>query len=196
MNNAPLVVLGSDLCGEQLYNGRLFLGENPVKSAIWKEPRVKCLREHPDAIEVDCGAGAYSTENLDCEPIQKAHRLVSSCFITNSPELVQRLSLKMTPEQKMHTRPIQGKHTKASGEYCHGLARAILERLRTEAGLRNPQRFLTTKHEAYYTTPANLEEDWNPVLDEAEQRFNTRHRMYSQRTTFSTSRSRNWFHGL
>lgn len=64
MNNAPLVVLGSDLRGEQLYNGRLFLVENPVKSAIWEQPRVKCLSENPDAIEG--------------EPIQKAHRFDSS----------------------------------------------------------------------------------------------------------------------
>ena len=71
----------------------------------------------------------------------------------------------------MYTRPIQGKHTKASGEYCHGLACAILEGLQAEARLRNPQRFLATQHEVYYTAPANLEEDWNPVLDEVEQRF-------------------------
>ena len=70
----------------------------------------------------------------------------------------------------MYTTKVEGRHTKASGQYCHGLACAILEGLREEARLRNPQRF-QVNNEVYYAAPTTHEEDWSAALDEAEKRF-------------------------
>ena len=164
-SDRPLVDLGCDLAEKQMDEDRLFLGETPLRSAIWDEPRVVRLRNRPDVIEVECDAGAYGAETVTGEPIAKPHR-----FITNSPILARLLSLKLTPEQKMYTTKVEGRHTKASGQYCHGLACAILEGLREEARLRNPQRF-QLNHEVYYAAPTTHEEDWTAALNEAEKRF-------------------------
>ena len=91
-----------------------------------------------------CDAGAYGAETEDGQPIVKGHQ-----WITNSSEIASRLPLRMTPEQKFYATPVQGKHTKASGEYCHGLACAILEGLQAEARKINPQRFHEV-HEVFY----------------------------------------------
>jgi hypothetical protein len=163
----PLVDLGCDIAEGQMEEDRLFLAENPIRSRIWKEPRVEELRQRPDVFTVENEAGAFGAETSDGQPIQKGHR-----WITNSPELAELLSFKMTAEQKMYTTPVQGKHTKASGEYCLGLACAILEGLQREARKRNPQRFQqTNKNEVYYLFPSLMASEWEPILDEAERRF-------------------------
>jgi hypothetical protein len=140
----PLLDVGCDVCDIQIEEDRYFLGENPLNSAIWVTPQVERIRNHPDTIEVTCDAGAYGAENLDGDMIKKGHR-----WITNSPELAQRLSCKLTADQKLYTTPIEGKHTKASGAYCPGLASAILEGLQAEARKRNPQRFHAA-HNVFY----------------------------------------------
>ena len=169
----PLVRLGAELCYEQISAGRFFLGENPVRSDLWKEDEVQSLRQHADTIEVICDAGAYGAENRDGWPIQKPHR-----WITNCSEIAENLSCRMTPEQKMYTKPIEGKDTKPSGEYCDGIANAILVGLQKAARMRNPQRFQTEEKAAkvFYARPAEDEEAWRQLLDEAERRFANTHK--------------------
>ena len=79
-SDRPLVELGCDLAEKQMDEDRLFLGENPLRSAIWEEPHVVRLRNRPDVIEVECDAGAYGAETVTGEPIVKPHR-----FITQLP---------------------------------------------------------------------------------------------------------------
>ena len=160
--------LGVELCYEQIEGGRFYLGENPLRSDLWKESHVCQLRQHADNIEVTGDAGAYGAENRDGWPIQKPHR-----WITNSKTLAENLSKKMTPEQKLYTKPVEGKDTAPSGEYCDGLVNAILAGLQQEAKARNPQRFHAQKNSAkvFYVKPFHDEDAWKDILDEAERRF-------------------------
>lgn len=164
----PLVKLGVELCYEQIEGGRFYLGENPLRSDLWKESHVQQLRQHADNIEVTGDAGAYGAENRDGWPIQKPHR-----WITNSKILAENLSKKMTPEQKLFTKPVEGKDTAPSGEYCDGLVNAILTGLHEEAHALNPQRFHVqqTSSKVLHVKPFNDEEAWKDILDEAERRF-------------------------
>ena len=52
-----------------------------------------------------------------------------------------RLQHKLTAEQKLYTKKIEGSDTTASGQYSDGMAQAILLGLQQEAKRRNPQRF-------------------------------------------------------
>ena len=81
------VELGAALCKEQAQQGRLYLGENPVRSAIWQEDAVLELRDLPENWEVTCDAGAYGAETLDGSTIQKPHRWISN---TNSSSSLPR----------------------------------------------------------------------------------------------------------
>ena len=164
----PLVELGADMCYEQIAGGRYFLGENPVRSDLWKEPSISQLREHADTIETVCDAGAYGAESQDGWPIVKPHR-----WITNSEEVARNLTKRMTSEQKAYTKPAEGRDTKPSGEYCDGIVSAILEGLQTEAKRRNPQRFMKQQvpSQVYYVHPSADEEAWNKILDDVEKKF-------------------------
>ena len=135
----PLVNFSADLCSTQIEEQRLYLGENPLKSRLWSEKKVEKLFWHPDTLVTTCHAGAYGAEDADGFPIIKTHR-----WLTNSTYIAKELQLKMTPEQQMYARPIEGSRTKASGEYCQGLANAILRGLLKEARKRNPTRFRET----------------------------------------------------
>ena len=164
----PLVELGVDLCYEQITDGRYFLGENPVRLDLWKEPSVVQLREHADTNEAVCDAGAYGAESHDGWPIVKPHR-----WITNSSIIAENLSRRMTDEQKAYTKPVEGRDTKASGEYCDGLVNAILSGLQMEAKCRNPQRFMKQQipSKVYYVHPSADEEAWKRILDDVEKKF-------------------------
>ena len=74
----PLVNLGA-ACEEQSRSGRLFLGENPLRSRLWREDSVQKLLDLPDCRTVTCDAGAYGAEMVKGEPIVKTHR-----WMTNS----------------------------------------------------------------------------------------------------------------
>ena len=161
----PLVGFTADLCSTQLEEQRLYLGENPLKSRIWNEEKVRKLFWHPDTLVTTCHAGAYGAEDADGFPIIKTHR-----WLTNSNYVAKELQLKMTPEQQMYARPLEGSRTKASGEYCQGLANAILRGLQKEARLRNPTRFCETAR-VFYARPIRDETAWNHLLDEVEKRF-------------------------
>ena len=169
----PLVEFGVEMCHRQAEAGRL--GENPVTSRIWTEPSVQALRDHPDSIgiEVECDAGAYGAEVSDGSLLVKPHR-----WITNSEYVANNLNNKLTPEQKMFATPIQGKETKRSGQYCDGLACAILDGLRKEASLRHPTRISRTREPnlIYYQKISTEVASWSPVLQEIEQRFINTHK--------------------
>lgn len=94
----PLVDLGVDLCLEQDREGRYYLGENPLRSRIWKRTRVQELEDLPNNLSVTCEAGAYGAETRDGYPIQKPHK-----WVTNSEHIAQQLTAKLTPEQKYYT---------------------------------------------------------------------------------------------
>ena len=194
----PLVALGAQVCEHQIAQGRLYLGENPLRSHLWNEPEVLKLRDHPDNIETVCDAGAYGKESKDGSPVQKPHR-----WITNSECFAAQLQHKLTAEQKLYTKKIEGSDTTASGQYSDGMAQAILFGLQQEAKRRNPQRFhkQTTsigssstamrhshasqsdahshgqtsehseQHQVYYAHPSHDTAAWAHVLDELETRF-------------------------
>ena len=64
--------------------------------------------------------------------------------MTNSELIAEQLTAKLTPEQKLYAKKVEGSETKRSGEYCDGLASAILTGLQQEAARLNPQRFHKT----------------------------------------------------
>ena len=163
-----LVDLGVDLCLEQDAEERFYLGENPRRSYIWTESRAKELFDLPNNLTVDCDAGAFGAETQDGYPVQKPHR-----FVTNSECIAEELDHTMTPEQKVFTKAIEGAETKRSGEYCDGLACAILRGLQREAARRNPQRFhrVSRANQVLYVKPVEDEDAWKSILDEVEKRF-------------------------
>eukprot|EP00438_Fugacium_kawagutii_P011147 Skav200228 [mRNA] locus=scaffold2352:155227:163374:+ [translate_table: standard] len=164
----PLVNLGVDLCKLQDAEGRFYLGENPLRSHIWTETRVTELRDLPNNIEVVCDAGAYGAETRDGFPIQKPHK-----WVTNSECIANNLTKTMTNEQKLYTKKVEGQETRRSGEYCDGLANAILSGLQREAARLNPQRFHQSAQalQVFYVKPVEDEDAWQSILDEAEKRF-------------------------
>ena len=194
----PLVRLGVKICEHQRDEGRLYLGENPLRSALWKEPEVQELAEHVENYSPWCHAGAYGAETKDGFPVQKGHR-----WQTNSLLISKQLEAKLTEEQKAYTKPIEGADTKASGEYCPGLSCAILEGLQMEARSRCPQRFhvqdfssrcrtrqrgggapgrrragtessweqCQSGHEVLFVRPRDDVALWSNILDEVERRF-------------------------
>ncbi|CAK9060272.1 Copia protein (Gag-int-pol protein) [Cleaved into: Copia VLP protein [Durusdinium trenchii] len=153
------------LCKEQHAQGRLFLGENVLRSRLWQEPDILSLAELDNVSTSVCDAGAYGAETTDGFPMIKAHR-----WISDSPTILAELSQKLTPGQKMYTKPIEGKDTSHSGEYCQGLVNAILRGLQREARPRNPARFQVAK-DAFFVRPLADEQRWRAVLDTLDKRF-------------------------
>ena len=50
----PLVQLGTDLMHHQHNQGRLFLGENPLRSRIWREDNVEEVAQLPGVLSTTC----------------------------------------------------------------------------------------------------------------------------------------------
>ena len=162
----------ADICRFQVQQGRLFLGENVQKSRIWQEPDMEEIAALPDVGISVCDAGAYGAETSDGFPMIKPHR-----WIGNSPEILSNLQKRLTPEQKLFCKAIEGAETARSGEYGSGLVHAILKGLRAEAQKRNPARFMKKDtHETYYMKPNMDKEAWRSILDELEQRFENAHK--------------------
>ena len=173
-----LVDLGSDLMHHQHQQGRLYLGENVQRSRIWVQPSVESVAELPGNLMTQCDAGAYGAEDSQGYPIVKTHR-----WTTNSPAIASELSMRMTPEQKMYAKPIEGAETEPSGHYCDGLVDAILRGLQKEARIRDPARFARA-NKVFYAHPSSDEQLWSPILDELERRFgNTSKRPYNIATS-------------
>lgn len=169
----PLVEFGVELCQMQLAEDRFFLGENPVRSRIWQEKSVSDLQQHPDCRQVECHAGAYGAEASDGSLIVKPHR-----WLTNSQSIAARLQEKLTDDQKMFATPIEGKETKRSGEYCDGLASAILDGLREEAAVQDPSRFKRAKPASSVCFVGVVKDlpTWTTILKDAEGRFENTHK--------------------
>ena len=169
----PLVEFGVELCQMQLAEDRFFLGENPVRSRIWQEKSVSDLQQHPDCRQVECHAGAYGAEASDGSLIVKPHR-----WLTNSQSIAARLQEKLTDDQKMFATPIEGKETKRSGEYCDGLASAILDGLREEAAVQDPSRFKRAKPASSVCFVGVVKDlpTWATILKDAEGRFENTHK--------------------
>ena len=167
----PLVKFGEKLCKIQISEGRFFLGENPLRSRLWDE--IQELLDHPDCLQVRCDAGAFGAENSEGSPILKPH-----LWITNPKSIASRLDKTMSAEQKMYAQPIAGKETAKFGEYCDGLAGAILDGLREEAAIRNPSRFARTlpRHEAFYAKLVQDQPAWEEILKELGVRFMNTHK--------------------
>ena len=169
----PLVEFGVELCQMQLAEDRFFLGENPVRSRLWQEQSVHELRQHPDCRQVECHAGAYGAEASDGSLIVKPHR-----WLTNSQSIASRLQEKLTCDQKMFATPIEGKETRRSGEYCDGLASAILDGLREEAAVQDPSRFKRSKSASTVCFVGVIKDlpTWTTILKDAEGRFENTHK--------------------
>ena len=173
-----LVKFTADLCKEQHAHGRLFLGENVLRSRLWQEPIIEDLARETDADFSTCDAGAYGAESMDGFPVIKPHR-----WISNSPVILSELKKHLTPEQKHYTKPVEGADTQRSGEYCQGLVNAILRGLHREAKQRNPARFHKVK-EVYYVRPLQDPRRWKALLDQLDRRFdNTRTRTFDLNKT-------------
>ena len=140
-------------------------GFSVLRSRLWQEPDILSLAELDNVSTSVCDAGAYGAETTDGFPMIKAHR-----WISDSPTILAELSQKLTPGQKMYTKPIEGKDTSHSGEYCQGLVNAILRGLQREARLRNPARFQVAK-DAFFVRPLADEQRWRAVLDTLDKRF-------------------------
>jgi hypothetical protein len=124
----------------------------------------------PDNLVVNCDAGAYDAETRDGFPIQKPHQ-----WVTNSELIAEQLTAKLTPEQKFYAKKVEGSETKRSGEYCDGLASAILTGLQQEAARLNPQRFhKTIKAPAVlYVQPVEDPDAWQCIFDTIEKYLQT-----------------------
>lgn len=166
----PLVKLGADIMKHQDGQGRFFVGENPLPSAIWSEDDVQEVMNLPGTMTTKCEAGAYGAETKDGYPVIKAHR-----WVTNSVEIARELQRKLTPEQKLYTKPIEGADTAASGCYCDGLADAILRGVAKEAQRRDPSRFVKA-NKVYCMHPSTDEQQWQEVMNELERRFANTHK--------------------
>lgn len=168
----PLVEFGADLMHYQHEHDRFYLGENPLRSRIWKEEPVVSVTELPDNITTRCDAGAYGAETEDGWPIQKPHQ-----WVGNSKEIMAELCQVLTDEAKHYTKPVQGKDTEASGRYCDGLCDAIVRGLKREAAARDPLRFRPAeKASVYYVKPTNDEQAWDSLLNTFEKRFENTHK--------------------
>ena len=157
-----MVEAGAWACEEQLRPGRIFLGENPVRSRLWGVQCIKNIIEHPDVKTVDGHAGAYGAENSEA---------CLSSRISNSETLLENLGNKLFEEQQAYCAPVQGKETKASGYYCDGLVHAILDGLAKEARRRNFARFAHKAKEVYFARPVPDAQAWKHIMDELEARF-------------------------
>ena len=164
-----LVRFGVELCREQLKHGRLFLGENVLRSRLWQEPEVRALLDEPDSISFSNDAGAFGAEDSQGGLIIKSHR-----WVTNSSLIAEQLNHRLTPEQKLYATPIEGRETGPSGHYCDGLADAILRGLQREVHFREPGRMTARVLAANQVPRSGViadEQLWSNVLDQAEGRF-------------------------
>ena len=114
---------------------------------------------------VQCHSGAYGGCNSRGEPIRKLYQ-----WITNSLELAEALSKKMTPEQLAYCVPLIGKEVRNSARYPEKLCRAILKALKAEARKRWPQRFIRP-NEVLYEEPMQDPAAWMDAINKTRRVF-------------------------
>ena len=78
------------------------------------------------------------------QPIRKLYQ-----WLTNSADIAEALSKKMSPDELTQCVPLIGKEVRRSARYPQRLCRAILRALKTEARRRWPQRFIRLNEVLY-----------------------------------------------
>ncbi|CAK9107863.1 unnamed protein product [Durusdinium trenchii] len=152
-------------CLQQLTNGDLFFLENPLRSRLWDQPEVLRLAQHPDVIKGSCDSGAYGATDKDGYVIIKSF----GC-LTNSTEIANELSCRMTKEEKTQARPLEGQRVTDSQVYPVKMVHAMLRGLRAEAQRRYPARFQPV-HWVLYAQPVHDEQRWTQALDMVKKLF-------------------------
>ena len=104
-----------------------------MTSRLWQEPDIKELENMDGVMSTVCHSGAYGATNNKGEMIRKGFRFMSNC-----PELLNRLQRKLDPEQLQQCVPLQGKETTRSQRYPHKMVMEILAGMK-EAALDAPQ---------------------------------------------------------
>ncbi len=163
----PLLRRTADWCWKQINGGRYFALENPTTSRLWQEPELLELMEHPDVKMANCHGGAYGSKNSKDEMIRKPFT-----FMTNCPELYDRLQRKLTPAELQQCVPLEGKETTLSQEYPPKMVDEILRGVKQCARRHDPERFIP--HQAFTTT--NLKKEpgaWQEVFASADATFLT-----------------------
>ena len=87
---------------------------------------------HPRCV-VRCHSGAYGATNSRGELIKKTFQ-----WVTNSGELAEALSRKLSTQELIYYAPIYGSETRRSGEYPRGMIAAILHSSRSIRSTTNP----------------------------------------------------------
>ena len=120
-----------------------------------------------DVYMVHGHVGAYGGTNSNGDPIKKTYQ-----WLTNSKEIADAVSRKMTPDELLFCVPLQGKEVRRSAQYPTKLCQAILRAARVEARRRWPHRFLTA-HEIFYQEPVQDPAAWIEALRQTKHIFDT-----------------------
>lgn len=163
----PLVKLGVEACWQQIEQENFFIMENPDRSRIWDLPEIQELINRDDVYVVRGHSGAYGGTNSNGDPIKKTYQ-----WITNSKELADAVSRKLTQEQLQECVPLIGKEVGLSAHYPTKLCQAILRAIRYEAKKKWPHRFLKT-NQVYYQEPVQDPAAWGEVLQMTKRIFDT-----------------------
>ena len=163
----PMVDFTVERCLQQIADGNFFALENPAGSRLWEQASVMNLTTRDDVYVVRCHSGAYGATNSRGELIKKTFQ-----WLTNSGELAEALSRKLSTQELMYCAPISGSETRRSGEYPKGMVAAILHAIKTEARRRCPQRFLKV-NQVYYQPPAEDPAAWSEVITQTRRIFET-----------------------
>ena len=163
----PLLRRVVDWCWKQILGGRYFVLENPTTSRIWQEPVMLELMKQPDVKLALCHGGAYGSKNSKGDMIRKPFT-----FMTNCPEIYQRLQKKLSSEELRQCVPLEGKETTLSQEYPPQMVEEILRGIKQCARRREPERFLP--HQAFAVVHLNTDpEAWKDVFTSADTTFQT-----------------------
>ena len=133
----PLLKKVIEWCKKQMAEGRFFALENPTTSRLWLEPLVVELLQHSSVMLAHCHGGAYGAVNSKGEMIRKPFT-----FMTNCPELYQRLQRKLDSQQLKQCVPLERKETTLSQEYPPQMVNEILKGVKECARRMDPERFL------------------------------------------------------
>ena len=166
-DDRPLVRQGVQTCEQQILDGNFFLLENPQASRIWELPEIQRLSMRDDVFLVQGHAGAYGGVNSKGDLIKKTFQ-----WLTNSKEIADAVSRKLSPQELESCVPLQGKEVRLSARYPTRLCQAILRATRVEARRKCPQRFLVL-NEVFYQEPVQDPAAWMDALRETQRVFTT-----------------------
>ena len=164
----PLLLATIDVIDHQLDNGSYFLLENPLRSELWDQPKVKKLLQRPDVWSVTADAGAFGA-SVEGYPIGKPFR-----FVGDMAGLDTVLGQRLTPQQRAQCVPVQGSLTHASQEYPEQLCRAVLQFLRDFEAARHPVRFCTHHPVLPVQSPTTDLSQWNDIVEHVEGSYHSK----------------------